>query len=368
MNLVQALLRVDQRNRYRLLCRPNNVEMFGAHVDGASGSEVVTVRLPLPGPVSRIFYDQLVVGPSVARSSDVLLVPSHVGSLLAPIPQVVIFQSQLTLPSVRRDIPVPIRQPSIPRRIYEEFVLPRSLERAERVVAISNFIAERLKRDYRVAPEKLAVIHEGVDVRAFRHDQPPNPQAAPYLLFVGTLFPFKNVPTLMRAFAHLRSERRVPNELRLKIAGKDPTGHEQAALRELARALEVSEVTDFLGRVRDDDLPDLYGGAIALIHPSYVEGFGLTPLEAMAARTPVIASNAGALPEVVGDAGLLFDPHDEHGLADLIERVVREPALRRSFLERGERRAQEFTWDRTAQQFVSLFEDIDREGGEADAR
>jgi glycosyltransferase involved in cell wall biosynthesis len=188
-----------------------------------------------------------------------------------------------------------------------------------------------------------ATIHLGVDASwAAAVDQPP-PQSRPYLLFVGSVKPHKNLVTLIRAFGTLLSS----IEHDLVIVGehdRQRTIDDQA----LRTAAQLGDRVKILGIVDDATLKQYVSHAAALVFPSLYEGFGLPPLEAMAAGCPCIVSTAASLPEVCGDAVLYCDPRDPGSIAKQIMRLVREPALRAQLREAGRARAAEFTWERAA--------------------
>ena len=206
-----------------------------------------------------------------------------------------------------------------------------------------------------VAPERVAVAPLGVEPRfhpihadpvmlAHRFGIPPDP----FVLWVGTPEPRKNLSVLLRAFALVR--RRAPH-CSLVLVGGD--GMED---RDTARELEL------LGRsvirpgvVTDDELVALYSATTCFVFPSLYEGFGLPPLEAMACGAPVVAANRASIPEVVGDAGILVDPTDPDALADAIERVVLNPQVASDMRGRGLARARDFTWDRCAQHTIAAY-------------
>jgi glycosyltransferase involved in cell wall biosynthesis len=157
----------------------------------------------------------------------------------------------------------------------------------------------------------------------------------PFILTVGNLFPYKNLDMLIEAF--LRIQDAIPHMLVI-------VGRKEFASGELTSAERVL-FTDY---VPDEDLPSFYSYADLLVHPSLSEGFGLTPLEAMACGTPVLSSSACALPEVVGEAGILFDPLDAGALARLIVRVLQDVRLREELSEKGLDRTKNFSWEKTA--------------------
>jgi glycosyltransferase involved in cell wall biosynthesis len=180
---------------------------------------------------------------------------------------------------------------------------------------------------------------------------------------VGNFLPHKNLPRLLRAWAALPE---VLGGHRLVLAGGALAG--RAALRALADSLGLGDCVVFPGLVADADLPALYGGAAALVQPSLEEGFGLPALEAMACGTPVVASRRGALPEVVGDAGVLVDPEDERALASALARVLGSAGERRALAGRGLARAASFTAERTAGRVVELLQATARPAPAGSAR
>ncbi len=175
-----------------------------------------------------------------------------------------------------------------------------------------------------------------------------------YWLYVGTLQPRKNLETLIRAFARLSLEGAWPADVRLVLAGKAGWYHERIAAA--AAASGVAERIVFPGYVAAEDLAALMSGSLGFVLPSWYEGFGLPVQEAMACGAPVICSNVSSLPEVAGEAALLFDPGDGAVLAAAMLRLWREPALRRELGQRGLAQAARFTWERCAEAALAALE------------
>ncbi len=172
-----------------------------------------------------------------------------------------------------------------------------------------------------------------------------------FILFVSTIEPRKNVSLLLKAFRQLLDDYHV--DVKLVLAGEKGWLYEQ--IFQLSTDLHLAEDVLFLGRVSTEELLWLYNTAQMLVAPSIYEGFGLTPLEAMACGTPVIASNVSSLPEVVGDAGLLVDPMDVEALTVAMWRMLSDSDLRDSLIEKGFRRAQVFSWDKAARETLDLY-------------
>ncbi len=220
---------------------------------------------------------------------------------------------------------------------YQRRLLPLLARRARRLITVSEFSRGELVELLGVAPERVAVIPEGVDER-FSPDVDLGAVGdalglpAGYVLAVGTASARKNLAALGPAAGALRER-----GIEILVAGSD-------------RGYLRGEEPPFrrLGYVAEAMLPALYAGARAVVMPSLYEGFGLPCLEAMASGVPVIAARAGALPETVGDAGLLVDPDDRATLADGVLAVVSDDSLRARLIAAGRARAARYTWARTA--------------------
>jgi glycosyltransferase involved in cell wall biosynthesis len=213
--------------------------------------------------------------------------------------------------------------------------------RADRIIVSSQFAAHEIKRHLGVQPEKIAVCPAG----APDWTTPPRSAGADgYILFVGTLEPRKNIGGLLDAYGRLRE--RIPHPPRLVLAGA--AGQEAGLwLESIARAPLAGHI-EHRGYVPSSEREALYKGAQLLVLPSFEEGFGLTVLEAMAAGVPVIASNRGSLPEVVGQAGLLVDPDDPETITGAMESLVSDAVLRANCARLGLERVREFSWSQTA--------------------
>lgn len=224
-------------------------------------------------------------------------------------------------------------------------------------------ISEHSRRDLldacpQIAPERVYVTHLAADPERFYPCADPARRAqvratygipdAPYVLSVGTLEPRKNIPHLIRTFAALVRAEQL-DDLHLVLTG-DRGWDDEAIFAEAGQRPDVRDRIVFTGFVDDADLAPLYTGALVFVYPSFYEGFGLPPLEAMQCGTPVITSNTSSLPEVVGDAGTLVDPRDGDALAQAILEVYRDGEQRAALARRALARARQFTWERFGRQ------------------
>lgn len=233
-----------------------------------------------------------------------------------------------------------------------------SARKAQRVIAVSQRTASDAVRLLGVDPVRVRVVHEAAgpafepQERSKLHELALRlgfPTDKPYVLFVGTLEPRKNVPLLLEAFAQLRQH----VDAQLVVVGArgwldDPIFTTHAQL-----GLEGS--THFVGWLDEHDLAVLYSHAGVLVLPSLYEGFGLPVLEAMACGAPVVCSNAGPLPEVAGDAAILLAPSDPAAWANALTRVLTNEATAHELRQRGLRRAGEFSWHKTAEQTRDVY-------------
>lgn len=240
---------------------------------------------------------------------------------------------------------------------YLRAVVPRSVRRADHVIADSEATRRDLLDLYGAPPDKVSVVYPGVEAR-FNPTPREGEQAAlrakynlpvaPIVLAVGTMQPRKNHLRLVQAFAQ------AAGDAVLVIAGGRGWGYD-AVHAEVARLGLQSRVI-FPGYIDDADLPALYRAAVVFAYPSLYEGFGLPVLEALACGVPVITSNVSSLPEVTGpDAALLVDPLDVDGLAAAIARLLGDADLRANLRERGLERAAAFTWARAAAQTWAIY-------------
>jgi len=239
--------------------------------------------------------------------------------------------------------------------------LPLALHKADAVITISNCSKNDIARYLPVPKEKIFVTPIS-NSPAYR----PLPAEAvqpvldklhiptPYILFVGSLEPRKNLLHLLQAYAQLRHHH---PHYHLVIVGAR-NFWKNAPVVETVDALDLKDWVHFTGFVPEEDLPALYNGAHLFVFPSLYEGFGLPPLEAMACGTPVVTSNSSSLPEVVGDAAVTVDPYDVAAIAAAMASVLADPALAADLRQRGLTRAGQFSWERMAQETIKVYQHV----------
>lgn len=217
--------------------------------------------------------------------------------------------------------------------------LPILAKRASVVFVPSEYVRQKVIKHFELT--KVVVTPNGVDTSRFHPHAKQATYKFPekYIFFVGSLQPGKNLGMLLKVWHTIKDE--YP-DIWLVVAGDAGTVFGKVILL-------ADERVRFLGYVSDEDLPGLYANAMAFILPSYDEGFGLPVLEAMACGTPVVASNGGALPEVVGDAGLIFDLSNIDGLSTALRRCLSDEPLRANLIEKGFERIKRFSWQESSE-------------------
>jgi len=226
-----------------------------------------------------------------------------------------------------------------------------SARRADHVTTVSEHVRADVIARLRSSPNRVVCVPNGVDVPSIRAEA--DPAEPPYVLYVGGHEPRKNLAGLFVAIQ--RYWEREGMTLELRLTGRPETLSAHA--REAYRRLPADAPVRFLGDINDDDLSRQYRSARALLLLSKAEGFGLPVLEAMAHRCPVIASARGALPEVVGDAGLLVNPDGPAQVVAAISSLISTSHLREDLIARGVHRAAMFSWSQTAESLVEVYQE-----------
>ena len=244
--------------------------------------------------------------------------------------------------------------------LLHKLLLPRTLKTADKIIADSNSTKKDLMNHFNIPEEKIRVILLAADEKFKPLSNKEIKEAKqkyslnfPFILYVGTLEPRKNIPSLIKAVYKLKKKNL---QYKLVIAGKK--GWKYKEIFETINKLNLQNDVVFTGYVSDEDLPALYNAADMFVYPSIYEGFGLPPLEAMACGTPVITSNTSSLPEVVGDAGIMIDPPDVDGLADAMHKVLTDGGLRADMTKKGLERAKIFSWEKCARETLEVYEEV----------
>jgi len=303
----------------------------------------VDVRVPV-GLLNLVWHRlewppvEWVAGPTdIAHSSHPLLMPTRGGAQVVTVYDLdFLDHPERTRAEIRRD--------------YPRLAGPHA-RRADLVVVISEYTAAAVRDRLSVDPSRILVCRPGAPAWAAR--QPPAVRGP--ILFVGTIEPRKNLPTLFTAYEQVVSAD--PQAPRLLLAG-GTVEHSAAILEPIARRPLLRDRVRHLGYVSDTDRERLYREASILVLPSFDEGFGMPVVEAMQVGLPVVASARGALPEVVGDAGILVDPASAEDLARAIGHLLADPGARQAYSQAGRRRAGRFSWKASAALLLDGYREI----------
>jgi glycosyltransferase involved in cell wall biosynthesis len=248
-------------------------------------------------------------------------------------------------------------------KAYLDRVVPRSVRRADHVIADSQATKDDLVELYGTPPDKISVLLSGVnpqykpviDSDILRHVRRKYgiPLDVPYIFSIGTIQPRKNYGRLIEALARLREEFA---DLYLVIAGGK--GWLDTPIFETVQRLNLQDVVIFTGFVDDADVPPLYSDALCTSYVSLYEGFGFPVVESMACGTPVVTSNVSSLPEVAGEAALMVDPYDVEAITAALRQLVSDSALQAELIEAGRSQAAQFTWEKSAQRLLHIYRQI----------
>ena len=240
--------------------------------------------------------------------------------------------------------------------------VPKSISKSDKIITISQNSKQEIINHYKFNPAKIEIVNPAINHAVYR---PANKQSidrgktkygikGQYILYTGTLEPRKNIVGILEGYSAL--PKNILNSYTLVLAGGKGWLDEEIEekLTEL-KGLNIIRT----GYVADEDLPALYSGATVFVYPSFYEGFGMPPLEAMACGTPVITSNNSSLPEVVGEAGIMIDAKDTKALTKSIEKVISSKKLQNEMIKKGIVQAKKFSWEKSAKKLYELIQSIE---------
>lgn len=231
----------------------------------------------------------------------------------------------------------------------------KAIMAAQAVICISENTKKDLLERYAIPEQRVSVTHLASEIDASISHGPEPVPAKPFFLYVGLRHSYKNFGGLLVAFAKARSLR--PGAA-LCVVGASFSNDEE---RQIA-SLGLADAVEHYGHVSDAHLAKLYRCSLAFVYPSFYEGFGIPPLEAMACGTPVIAANRSSVPEVVGDAALLFDPASTDDLADILIMLTDDPPQRERLIAKGHEHAKAFSWEKTVAQTLEIYRSVSGTG------
>jgi glycosyltransferase involved in cell wall biosynthesis len=347
INLIEALANIDQTNRYTLyVTKRAAIDRFDQRWPNFK------VKLTLPHtPLVRI---PLTLSRELRRHPVDLLHVQYTAPPFAPCPVV----------TTIHDLAFEHLPETFNRRSWMQlrFTVRQTARRSAHIITVSEYSRSDISRTYGIAPQRITVTPEAASANFFpvtnetelKRIRESYGIEEHYILSLCSIQPRKNLVRLIEAYSCLRRVRPEVKLPQLVLAGK--RGWLDSEIFRAAEQSALGREILFTGYVPEPDLAGLYSGAICFVYPSYFEGFGLPVVEAMQCGVPVIAGNRTSLPEVVGEAGLLFDPFDTQALVTALTQVIDDSEFRAALSAKGLQRAQAFDWNTTAQMTLGAYE------------
>lgn len=355
MKLVQLVIKMDKKNKYVLFLNSRHVEKFR----GKKRIKVVECNIPIYS-----FSEQVILPFVFAKEKlDLLHVPHFNAPLLYSGKYI------LTIHDLIKHASVGPATTTHNQLLYflkrTGYLLLTSLisARAMAVLVPSKFVKEDVIKKLHTKPEKITVTYEAVDssLQEVVLDQSEKKEilqkyglTQPFIVYTGSVYPHKNVDVLIEAIGKHNKVKEVDLELALICSRSVFWDRTNKKINDKG----ISNWIKMLGFVDDCDVSKLYSLALALVHPSKMEGFGLTGLEAMSVGLPVISSNASCLPEVYGEAALYFSPDNIDELVARLEELIKDSELRESLSERGYLQARKYSWEKMSEQTIAVYQNV----------
>ncbi len=350
--LINELQALDQKNRYVLFLKPENAEackITNPHVE----KRIVSAHW-------YTLKEQILLPKAIKDSGVDIMHFLHWNVPLAcPVPFIVTIHDLILLEdpkSAKATTLGPIRY-ALKRAGFKQ-VLSHAIKKSQKIIAVSEYTKSSILKHFSIPKEKIQVIYEGVS----KLDESITPTnsldskfqfpPSPFFLYVGSAYPHKNLESLLHAFSFFVKSH---PETKLVLVGKDDLFYQK--LKKEVDEIEIPKNTViFTGFIPDQVMSELYNKTALYLFPSFIEGFGLPPLEAMRYGAPVAAAKKTALPEVLGDAALYFDPDNIEQMVEVMEKAITDQTLMSAMKQKGEARAKNYSWKSMAEETKNLYE------------
>ncbi|MFB3897087.1 MAG: glycosyltransferase family 4 protein [bacterium] len=340
-HLIQALLAIDKTNQYYLFSAQP------VHLPD-SVKTAATVITHSHYKITTPFWEQIQLPRLLIKNQiEVFHTPNYITSIFSYIPTVITVHdlSVFLFPQMH----------PVYRRWRHRLLFPSSVKQANKIITVSEQTKLDLNHLFSITKGKTVTIYNGLPVW-FTQEGSLSVQnlelPEPYILFVGTIEPRKNLQLMLQSFAQVKNLNHIPHKL--VIIGGNGWGNNQ--IHTQLEQYGIQNEVIFTGHLEHNELPSIYQHASLLVFPSIYEGFGFPPLEAMACGIPVIASNISSIPEVVGDAGILLNLDKPQIWAETIYSVLSDQQLQQELRLKGINRAKQFSWGKTAQLTLTVYE------------
>lgn len=358
-NLLKAISKIDEENEYYIFTNLDNHNSFNIK---NKNFHLHRVNIKAHPQVYRIMWEQIFLPIKASQLKlDLLHSPFYTYPIFCKIPGTVTICDMLYKVN-----PKSIGEPKL---TYWKLFVPMSVKKCKKVITISEHSKKDIIKYFKINPQKVVVTPLALDLdmeNVNKMDLKKNKIEEiclkygikePYILNVGGIGKHKNPFSLIRVIKVL-NERGIIGPLSLVITGND-YGIKRKIEIEIKK-LGLEKYVYLPGYVERKDLPLLYTGAIIYASLSYFEGFGLTPLEAMAYGTPVVVSNCASLPEVVGDAAIIVDPDDIGKIEEAFLKIILDGSFRKELIYKGYKRVGEFSWDKTARLTIKTYQEVSK--------
>jgi len=343
--VIDNIIKLDQENEYVIFLRRENFSDFNC--DGKRVKKVLA-DIKWYGLAEQVIFPFYIW----RQRLELMHFPHFNVPLVCPVKFVVTIHDLILIkfPTLRATTLGPLVY-QVKNWAYK-IVISTAVRRAEKVLAVSRFTKGEVVKQFKIAAEKVVVTYEGVaELTDSSFPSRRESRNYPYLLYVGNAYPHKNLEGLIKIFSEINKNQ---PDLKLVLVGKEDYFYSR--LKQYAQKLSANVI--FPGYVPDDDLKILYQQALVYVFPSFYEGFGLPPLEAMAHGLPVASSNKTCLPEVLGDAALYFNPDDEADMKNKIELIIGDKNLRASLRSRGYEQIKKYSWRDCAEKTLEVYKKV----------
>ncbi|MDD5032251.1 MAG: glycosyltransferase family 1 protein [Patescibacteria group bacterium] len=354
--VVDKVVALDRENEYFIFLSRENFSEFV--------SDNPKVKKVLAGARWYTLAEQIFMPYLIWRARlDLMHFPHFNVPVLTPVKSVVTIHDLILtkFPTVRATTLSPLFYKV--KNLFYRIVIWLAVKRAKTVIAVSQFTKDDIIRQFKIKPDKVVVTYEGVSdllnkgLDDYSHDKETllgYNIGSPFLLYVGNAYPHKNLEGLVKVFSLILEKR--PG-LSLVLVGRQDYFYNRVKEFTGKYWPEKSPVI-FPGFVPDENLKLLYSRALAYVFPSFYEGFGLPPLEAMAGGCPVISSNKSSLPEILGEAAVYFNPEDEEEMKRQIEKIIEDKNLQQELIKKGYEQVKKYSWEKCAKETLGVYKEV----------
>ncbi|MCR3757949.1 glycosyltransferase family 4 protein [Clostridium felsineum] len=333
---------------FKIVIREQDASLF----DFACDQDLIRVS-KIENSLKRNYYEQFILPKIINKKYSNSIV--HYPDTMAPIfleNKVITTVHDLAFKTLKKSF-------TLKTELWKNFITDLSVKKSEKIIAITNFAKEEIMKYYKINSNKIHVIYNGFNEFSQKpieynkiSSQLMELENKKYILTVSTISPRKNIDGLIKAFNIIKSKR----ECMLVIAGRN--GWMYKNVYKLVDKYKLKDRIIFTGKVNDNELKFLYKNARVFVYPSFYEGFGLPPLEAMSYSVPCAVSDRSSIPEVVGDAALTFNPNNINEIAVSINELLEKDDLRNDLLHKSLYRIEKFSWNKCAEGVIKVYSSI----------